>query len=253
MTLSSASSMIGIHSGRESSNGDSPSSRTSSLSPCALTLPVPTRSAPALGSGSWEDAILSSDQRSDLSVPSPSNYPIAMSAPPPVKPLHQYASYASSSLPTPSRSSVAGLYLATTSQYPSDRVSNSVYNGHSYLVRGEASRQYSHSSFQSADVEIHPHTAPSAIPIRPSEHCESPMLYTHRRSLVDSPQSYTVGQVYPDYPHPSPLQQNVRGLEYPRPQDSSDHLSLHPLSQPQEQPQHPRSMFGPDGHINTIS
>ncbi|KAF8742684.1 hypothetical protein AX14_002909 [Amanita brunnescens Koide BX004] len=258
MTVSSASSVIGMHeSGRESSNGGSPSSRTSSLSPSTLTLPMPVRSAPALGSGSWDDTILSNDQHSDLSVSPSSAYPLAMSAPPPVKPLHHYASYASGSLPTPSRGSVASLYLATTSQYPSDRVSNSVYNGHSYLVRGETSRQYSHSTFQSTDIEIHPHTAPPAIPIPHSEPGESPMLYPHRRSLAESP-SYTVypdlphtsplqQHVHPDLPHTSPLQQHVRGPEYPRPQDSNGHLPLHLLSQQQAQPQHSRSMFGPDG------
>ncbi|KAF8348874.1 hypothetical protein F5887DRAFT_1071024 [Amanita rubescens] len=244
--LTTVSSIIGLPSGRGSSNSDSPTSRTSSLSP-TFTLP-PRRSAPVTESGSWDDTILSSEQHSDFSVSSPSSYPIAMSAPPPMKPLHHYASYPGSSLPAPSRSSVASLYLTTTSQYPSDRMSSSTYNG--YLVRGETSRQYSHSTFQSTDIEMHPpHTAPPAIPIPHTDHRELPMVFPHRRSLVDSPQSY----VYPHLPHPSPIQQNFRGPEYLRLQDSNGHLPMNSVSHPQPQPQHPRSVFGPDGHMNTIS
>ena len=247
--ISNVSSVIGLPSGRGSSNSESPTSRTSSLSP-TFTLP-PRRSAPATESGSWDDAIFSGGQHSDFSVSSPSSYPLAMSAPPPMRPLHHYASYAAGSLPTPSRSSVASLYLTTTSQYPSDRMSSSTYNGHGYFVRGETSRQYSHSTFQSTDIEMHPpHTAPPAIPIPYTDQRESPMVFPHRRSLVDSPQSYTVSQVYP---HPSGIQQNLRGPEYLRLQDSNGHLPMNPVSHPQPQPQHPRSMFGPDGHINTIS
>ncbi|KAF8624521.1 hypothetical protein AX15_005833 [Amanita polypyramis BW_CC] len=249
---------LGMHSGRGSSNDDSPSSRTSSLSPCTLTVPMPVRPAPVIEGGSWDDAILLSDQHSDISGPSTSSYQMTMSAPTPLKPLHHYSSYSSSSLPSNSRNNTASLYVATTSQYPPspDRISNSIYNSHGYLVRGESSRQFStypHPTFQTTDTEIHPHTPPPSIPIQHPDNRESPMPYPPRRSFTE-PQGYIISQGYPHLPHSSLLQQNARGPECPRMQDGNGHLPLHPNPHPQTHPQQStRSMFGPDGRINSTS
>lgn len=269
LELAGVSSAMAMSSGRDSSNDDSPASRTSSLSPCALTVPMPARSTPVIGSGSWDDTMLLHDQQSDVPCPPDSPYgmpmsaPVPMSAPSSLKPLHHYSSYTSSSLPS-SRNSMPSLYVGPTTHYPgsSDRVPNPVYDGHSYLVRSDIRDEpprhypatYPHSTFQATEVEMQVHTPPPSIPAPQPIHRESSMPYPHRRSLTE-PQGYTISQGYLHLAHSSQLQQDARNPDYPQLPDSNGQPH-HPPPQPHPPP-HPhqphRSLFGADGHINSMS
>ncbi|PFH53104.1 hypothetical protein AMATHDRAFT_138495 [Amanita thiersii Skay4041] len=253
---------IGIHSSRDSSNGDSPASRTSSLSPCTFTVSMPTRSMQVIDSGAWDDPLLVNEPQSDVSGHSGSSYGLTpMSAPSPMKPL-QFASYSTTSLPSSSRSSVSSMYMAPTTHYAqsSDRIAGTSFNGHAYSVRSdmrdEPPRQYSsfpHAAFQATDGDIHVHSPPPSIPPSHAHHRESPLPYPHRRCLTE-PQGYTFSQGYSHLSHPTQI--HARGPEYPRLPDGD--TQCHPNPNPHPHPHsHPpttsRSVFTSDGRINSIN
>ncbi|KAF8623700.1 hypothetical protein AX17_007398 [Amanita inopinata Kibby_2008] len=258
---SSTSPAIGMPPSRNSSNDNSPGSRTSSLSPRTLTVSMPTRSMQVIESGTWDDQLIINDQQSDVSAPSGSSYAINMNAPSPMKPLH-FTSYSS---PSPSsRNSTSSLYIPTTAQYPhsTDRVTIASYRGHTYTQSEDMhdepprnySTTYSHSTFQPSDSDLHAHSPPPPPPSIPpphSHHRESPLPYPHRRCMTD-PQGYPLSQGYLHLPHPAQLQHDARGPEYPRLPDSHGHLHsqlvIHPHAQPQS-----RSAFVPDACINSMS
>lgn len=245
-----------LQSSRDSSSPDSPSStRTSSLSPSALTAPMPSRPVQVLDSGPWDQPIIMNEQPSD--VPGPSASPTyqlpPMSAPLPSKSMHYPYT---NSLPPSSRPSIANnMYMVPQPSYPhssADRPMGSAYGSQAFLLRGdvrdEPRQQYSYeqSSFQSHDSNMHSQSPPASAP---PAHSQSPLSqresssalpYPHRRSLTE-PQGFSIGQGFPHLPTPVQAPHSIR-LPSPRLQDSGGHS--HPP---------PRSTYGPDGRLNSMT
>ncbi|KAF9000610.1 hypothetical protein BDQ17DRAFT_1307622 [Cyathus striatus] len=247
------SQSIQFNSSRGSST-DSPASRTSSLSPSALTLvSLSSRVVPPVEPPSWDDAIVM-----DPEPPPPSTSPYQlnpMSAPLPARPNQYSVPYSNGTLG--STSSRGDVFLGNGGSYShsSDRPINTPYGGQDFALRSEihdeSSRQhysYQPSSYQSHDPNLHTQSPPPAPrPIHPhvpqtsqhprhhSAHRDSPDPYNRRYLSTD--QGYPMNQGYHPLPNSAPIQRSPRPPDFHR-QDNMDH------SQP--------PTYGQDGRLNIM-
>ncbi|TFK72967.1 hypothetical protein BDN72DRAFT_762567 [Pluteus cervinus] len=250
-----ASQALSFHSGKDSSSPSSPAStRTSSLSPSAVTS-MSSRSMQVIEGGSWDSSLLLSDQPNVQSPTDSSYMPGSMSAPVPTKPL-QYSHYSSNSAlpsPTPRSNIQTGIYISPQSSYSQspERNMGGTYSSQAFVLRQDMrddSRHpgYSYSqSTYSHEGSINPSgspppSIPALQPHPPSLQREHSLPYPHRRSLTD-PQGFSIGQGYPHLPSPAPLQGSRGQTDLPRLQDNLGH------------PTHSTHRYSADGRINSMS
>ncbi|KAF8896218.1 hypothetical protein BD779DRAFT_1433267 [Infundibulicybe gibba] len=243
-----SSTTLSLYSGHDSSSADSPSStRTSSLSPTAINVSVPSRPMQLIENSGWDQELLMSDPQHDLPSPSEQqHYHLSsMNTPVPSKqPPQQYSSYPSA-VPSSSRTIVPNnSYMTAQSNYPShatERPLSSSYGAQPYIMRDEPRPQYSypHPAYQH-DPNMHSHTPPppsGVAPIHTSSHHvpqrESPAPYANRRSLHE----YSISQGF------SHLHQGIRQPEHSRLQEAGT---------PQSHPPHRSVAYGADGRINPM-
>ncbi|KAL0954643.1 hypothetical protein HGRIS_003597 [Hohenbuehelia grisea] len=262
--LDSSPTTLHTLSSRDSSSADaeSPTStRTSSLSPSAITASMSPRGLPLI-ENTWDQPLLMSDQHPDTTMGSPStSYPLTpMSAPLPTKPFH-YSSYPSNDMSASARHtlSTGPLYNMTPQTpyaQPEERPSNG-YNG-PYLMRAtdarDGSRQTDYTAYQSyqshdPSMQSPPATAPlpsQSHPLHPQSHpaqqrdsySATALPYPHRRSMTE-PQ-FTIGSGFPHLPHP------MQATRVPSP----------PHIQEPAHPQNPyprTATYTSDGRLNTIA
>ncbi|KAJ8474055.1 hypothetical protein ONZ45_g16078 [Pleurotus djamor] len=243
---------------RDSSSADaeSPTStRTSSLSPSAITASVPSRSVQVMESASsWDQSLLLGDHHPDshLSSAASPTYPLPpMTAPLPSKPFHYSGAYTHSS-----RHSISGPPLYTMPHHPfSSQDDRSISNGYgsssSYLEHTrEQPRQpdytYHPSAYQSHDSSVNAENPPATAPAHSQTHhrdFSATLPYPHRRSQTEP--HYSIGPGFSPMSQPMSSQNLDRAPSPLRLGENGIHS--HPHTYPRQ------STYAPDGRLEGLS
>lgn len=252
-------------SSQDSESADSASTRTSSVSPSAIT--TSSRAMQVIDNEAWEHALTMPDHHDqpDVASSADSSYQLApMTAPLLSKPLYSpYGHSLPSSLPS-SRNSVppsssisnnanANMYMHPSASYSqsSERQLGGSYGSPSFVMRGgemrdEPPRQhysYSQSSYQNQDHNMHSQSPPPppSTPSLPQGHSHlhqrEPVPFVHRRALTEQ---HSIGQGFPHLPNPAQLQQSMR--QQPEQQHRMYESDQHNY----------RVAYGSDGRINSM-
>ena len=239
----SHSQSLGFNSGCGSSDGNSPGSRASSISPSGIGVSMTSSSHPmTVIDGNWDDSLLLNDHQhptqhtGEMDSSSDMPYHInpmstPMSAPMAVKPLHfPY----NNTFATSSRSLSTNLYAGSPGSYTnsSARPMGSSYTGQTFSrgdMRDESRQQYTYSqSFASESSGVHYSQTPSpglhAQPQALQAARESPLPFAppHRRSVTEPQPGYSIGQGFSHLSHPAQPQRQQpqsRPTEHLRPMD----------------------------------
>ncbi|KJA26372.1 hypothetical protein HYPSUDRAFT_133215 [Hypholoma sublateritium FD-334 SS-4] len=244
----SNSQSLGFNSGCGSSDGNSPASRASSMSPSGIGVSMSSSSHPmTVIDGNWDDSLLLNDHQHPTQhtgeMDSSSDMPYhmnsmttPMTAPMAVKPL-QFPY--NNTFATSSRSLSTNLYAGSPGSYTnsSARPMGASYNGHPFSrgdMREESRQQYTYSqpfaSHESSGVHysqtpspgLHAHAQSQTL--QPARESPLPFAPPHRRSVTEPQPGYSIGQGFPHLPHPAQpqqqqQQQQSRSSEHLRPMD----------------------------------
>lgn len=250
-----------------SADADSPTStRTSSLSPSAITASMPSRSVQVVDATTpWEPLVVNDHADSQLSTASPTFQLPPMSAPLPSKPFQYPSVYHSPPMHAMSpaaRHSISGPLYTMDSQtfapQSEDRPMSTTYGSNgSYMMRMDGMREqqrqpdysyhqspYDSHTASSMSAESPPATAPahSQSHLSQRESYSASLAYPHRRSQTE-PQ-YTLG--FSHLPPPPPPSQNLMRPQSPlRLQENG----MQPHSQ--SYPRH--ATYAPDGRLDSLS
>lgn len=251
-------------SSRDSSSvdADSPTStRTSSLSPSAITASMPSRSVQVVDAP-WEPLVVNDHPDTQMSTASPTFQLPPMSAPLPSKPF-QYPSVYSSppmhSMSPAARHSISGPLYTMDSQtfapQSEDRPMSTTYGSNgSYMMRMDSMREqqrhpdysYHQSPYDSHSMsaESPPATAPahSHSHLSQRESYSAALAYPHRRSQTE-PQ-YSIG--FSHLPPPPPPSQNLMRPQSP-PRLQEEGMQPHSQSYPRH------ATYAPDGRLDSLS